>query len=125
MTKLTKKILLTVFFVLIFIALFAGMIFVNAASTVSSFSTDEQFEGLNSAKSFANKILSLIKMVAIAIALAMLLFIGIKYVSANPEDKAKVKEHAITYLIGAICIFSAVGILTAIESLSKGLSPKG
>jgi len=47
----------------------------------------------------------------------MLLVIGIKYITASPEGKADIKGTAIAYLIGAVCIFAAVGILNGIKDI--------
>ena len=54
--------------------------------------------------------------------LAMLLVIGIKYITASPEGKADIKGTAIAYLIGAVCIFAAVGILNGIKDIVEKLN---
>ena len=52
----------------------------------------------------------------------MLLVIGIKYITASPEGKADIKGTAIAYLIGAVCIFAAVGILNGIKDIVEKLN---
>lgn len=73
-----------------------------------------------------NAILGYIKFAGIAIALGMLIIIGIKYVSAADQaDKLKnIKNEAIVYAIGAFCIFGAVGLLEILEILSKNILNK-
>ena len=48
--------------------------------------------------------------------------IGIKYITASPEGKADIKGTAIAYLIGAVCIFAAVGILNGIKDIVEKLN---
>lgn len=70
----------------------------------------------------ANKIIGVIQFVGVAIALGMLIVIGIKYITAAPEGKAEIKGTAINYLFGAICIFAATAILSGIASLATSVS---
>ena len=61
-------------------------------------------------------ILGIIKWAGAAIAVGMLMFIGIKYVTASPDGKAEIKKTAIIYVLGAILIFSASAILGIIRT---------
>lgn len=61
-------------------------------------------------------ILAIITWAGAAIAVGMLMFIGIKYVTASPDGKAEIKKTAIIYVLGAILIFSASAILGIIRT---------
>ena len=61
-------------------------------------------------------ILAIITWAGAAIAVGMLMFIGIKYVTASPEGKAEIKKTAMYYVLGAILIFSASAILGIIQT---------
>lgn len=61
-------------------------------------------------------ILAIITWAGAAIAVGMLMFIGIKYVTASPEGKAEIKKTAMYYVLGAILIFSASAILGIIRT---------
>lgn len=61
-------------------------------------------------------ILAIITWAGAAIAVGMLMFIGIKYVTASPEGKAEIKKTATYYVLGAILIFSASAILGIIRT---------
>lgn len=61
-------------------------------------------------------ILGIIKWAGAAIAVGMLMFIGIKYVTASPDGKAEIKKTAIIYVLGAVLIFSASAILGIIQT---------
>lgn len=67
-------------------------------------------------------IIGFIQAIGVAVALGMLIVIGIRYVSADSSKKAEIKEQAITYVFGAFCIFAAVSILGIIQTLSKSVT---
>ena len=46
-----------------------------------------------------------------AIAVIMLVILGIKYIISSPEDKATIKDKAVIYVTGAIIIFAASGLV--------------
>ena len=52
----------------------------------------------------------------------MLIVLAIKYISAAPGDKADIKKHAVIYVVGAIVLFAATGILQIIKSFSTNIS---
>lgn len=114
MKKNITKIAIALFFVLLVVANFA------LANNVT-IPTIKQVQG-GKAESLVGQILGLLQFAAVAIALAMLLIIGIKYITASPEGKADIKGTAIAYLIGAVCIFSAVGILNGIKDIVEKLN---
>lgn len=76
----------------------------------------------NGGGSLIKDILGIIQFVGVAIALGMLIIIGIQYVTASAEMKGKIKDTAIGYLFGAICIFASVGILTGVANLVEVLN---
>ena len=54
--------------------------------------------------------------------ITMLIVLAIKYISAAPGDKADIKKHAVVYVVGAIVLFAATGILQIIKSFSSNIS---
>ncbi len=56
-------------------------------------------------------VLGLIRWIGYAIAIGMLIYIGIKYVMSAANEKADLKKGLINYLIGAIIIFAASTIV--------------
>lgn len=54
----------------------------------------------------------------------MLMFVGIKFVTASPEGKAEIKKTAVIYVVGAILLLAASGVLGIIQNLAKNVSAK-
>lgn len=69
---------------------------------------DDDVKGV---KNVINNLIGIFQVVGVFLAVAMLMFLGIKYMSAAPGEKAEVKKHLSTYVIGAVVLFSASGIL--------------
>ena len=85
----------------------------TSSSAASSFST------------VLNKILGVVQIIGVAVAVIMLIVLAIKYISAAPGDKAEIKKHAVVYVVGAVILFAASGILQLIRSFSTEAFPAG
>lgn len=77
-----------------------------------------------------NTILSALMWIGYAIAIGMLIYIGIKYVTSAADEKAELKKASINYVIGAIIIAAAVTICNwtvlffqSADSASEGSGP--
>lgn len=118
----TKKTLIKALIVLLSLSLFALPMLANADSDSSKLVTDlNPSQPTGSQNEFAKKLLGIIQFVGIAVALGMLIIIGIRYVAAPAEEKGKIKDTAIGYLFGAVCIFGATFLLKAIAGLIDSL----
>ena len=67
-------------------------------------------------------VIFVIQAIAFAAAVIMLIFVGIKFITASPEGKAEIKKIAIIYIVGAILLFAATGILEIIKGLAANVS---
>ena len=65
----------------------------------------------------ANTIIGVIQIVGVAIAVIMLIWLGVKYVSASPNEKADVKKGAMIYVVGAVMILAATGVLGIVKNI--------
>ena len=75
-----------------------------------------------SAENVAGKILGVVQIIGVAVAVIMLIVLAIKYISAAPNDKAEIKKHAVVYVVGAIVLFAASGILGLIRQFAEGVN---
>ena len=81
-------------------------------------STSVSISALNT---LGSTIIGVLQVVATIVAIAVLLFIGIKYLLAAPGEKANIKTVLVPYLIGAILIFATVPILEIFQSFAQQL----
>lgn len=65
------------------------------------------------------KIIGFIQYAAWAVAIGMIIYIGIKYMTAGAGKKADAKETLLPYLIGAICVGAATTIASFAMNFAK------
>ena len=59
---------------------------------------------------FVGNVLGFVQILGSAIAVIMIVVLGIKYMVGSVEEKAEYKKTMIPYAVGAICIFAASNI---------------
>ena len=114
--KKTVKILLTLV-VFALVASIAGSVFAVDPSQFTGSDTDIS----NTMGNLSNIILRVVQVIGTAVAVIMLIVLAIKYISAAPGDKAEIKKHAVVYVVGAVILFAATGILGLIQSFSSNI----
>lgn len=68
----------------------------------------------------AGQILTIVRIVGMAVAVIMLTILGIKYVAASPNEKADYKKGMTVYVVGAVLLFGASALLSAIQKFVEG-----
>lgn len=109
-SKVTK--IITALVMIATIALALNMVFASTISIPSASNVSDA--GFNATVS---NILGIVTYICYAVAVIMLLMLGIKYITASPEGKAEIKKTAIMYVIGAILVFAASAVLNIIRGL--------
>ena len=66
-------------------------------------------------------ILGIAQIVGVGVATIMLVVLAIKYMSSSPSDKAEIKKHAVVYVVGAILIYAASGVLAILQTFAEGM----
>lgn len=109
--KIYNKILLT------------GMMIILMLCTLSNFAlaTDKIEPNATATGSFTNLIeviIGIFQVVAVGIGSIMLIVLAIKYMTSAPSDKAKIKQHAVIYIVGACIAFAASGVVQIIKNFT-------
>ncbi len=66
--------------------------------------------------------LGVAQVIGMVVAMGMLIFVAIKYLTSSPNDRADVKKYAIPFVIGAVCIFAAIGIVQLISIIANEMA---
>lgn len=93
---------------------------VNAAE-ISDFEPKDT-EASTKIASGTGVVITVVQTIGIGIAIVMLIALAIKYISAAPNDKADIKKSAIVYIIGAILLFAASGILQIFKTAGEDIN---
>ena len=69
-----------------------------------------------------NSILFIAQVIGMGVATIMLIVLAIKYIAASPNDKAEIKKHLVVYVVGALILFTASGLLGIVRKYALGLN---
>ena len=70
----------------------------------------------------ANNVLGYVQFFGYALAIGMLLYIGIKYMMASANEKADLKKGSINYVIGAVLVAGATFIVSIFVSIGGSIT---
>ena len=101
------------------ITMFASQVVMayNTDTTVTSMfmnKTDESGAS-KAAGNIIGMIINIAQVIGTGVAIIILVVFAIKYISAAPEGKAEIKKNATLYIVGAIILFAASGILSIVR----------
>ena len=118
---------IAVLMLLMMVCVFSSMpVFAEAADLAGLIDTidsaGDSSTASQSAQNIVGAILNVCKVAAVGVALIMLVFIAMKYMSAAPGDKAEIKKSATIYVTGAVILFASAGILNIISEFSNNIS---
>lgn len=127
MTKKIAKMLIVALLAVVLVASLSQSVFAEMkfGSIDVGTVTDEAKDNSGAAKSVNNilgAILTVVQVVGTGVAVIMLVVLAIKYISAAPGDKADIKKHAVVYVVGAVVLFAASGILQIVKNFASNIS---
>lgn len=107
-----QKILSMILTITMIMGMFASVAFADVEDITPIVPSENGFTNI------VSKILGFIQYAAWAVAIGMIIWIGIKYMMSGAGNKAQVKETLLPYLVGAVC----VGAATTIASFAMNLA---
>jgi len=99
------------------IALFAGNVALAATNIGSSI--DKGAQPITGLQDTVTTVVGGIKWIAIVVAVVMVIYVGIKYLTAGAGTKADVKSNLLPMLVGAILVASAGVIVDAVFQMAS------
>ena len=95
----------------------------NEAQDAHQYDDSKDTTGTASAvNKWLGQALVVVQVVGVGVAVIMLIVLAIKYISAAPSDKAEIKKHAVVYVVGAVVLFAASGILGLIRKFAVDIN---
>lgn len=122
--KISKKLLVIIAVFSLIIIASIQLYSVNATASdmmakVQSYAGKSSDNGaVSSAQSIAGSVVSIARVVCVGVAIIMITVLAMKYMTAAPSDRADIKKHAIPYVVGAVIMFAASGILGIIQDFA-------
>lgn len=129
--KKNVKNLIRILVIMLVVLILVGML-TNVKSATNPNLDTNQFEN-NSQKTKVDKlfnntattIVTILRIVSVAIAMVALLTIAMKYMISSAGDRADIKKHAVAYIVGTVILFSATQIIAILIDVSSNFSSSG
>ena len=113
-----KKIVILALMVFLLMALITGVEATgNGKKVTELFQGSEAPEGSKAITDIIAAVLGIVRTAGAAVAIIILMTIAAKYIMASAGDRADIKKYAINYVIGAVVLLGATGILSVIKNL--------
>ena len=123
MTKKVMKMIAIMLIALMLVAACSQIVLATDSTSLTQFDGKNDKSGASSsAQNIIGALISIVQVIGVGVAIIMLIVLAIKYISAAPGDKEEIKKHAVVYVVGAIVLFAATGILQIIKSFSSNIS---
>ena len=128
--KIIKKIILVLIFTLISCIIFTSNTYatsnidtiISDAESFLGVGTDDAIDKVKLGKT-SNYIYNTLLVIAVAVAVIVGTYLGIKFMLESAEDKAKIKETMIPFIVGCFIIFGAFGIWKVVVGIGNYVSP--
>lgn len=88
------------------------------ADLTTQFNKEDKSGASDAASNIIGMIINIAQVIGMGVAIIMLVVLAIKYIAASPEGKAEIKKNATIYIVGAIILFAASGILGIIRAFA-------
>lgn len=130
-----KKVVLSVLLLMLVMAFFQTIIYAEGTTGGSSFDYKSKMKDMtsqsgkedvvNPVKDIAGTAIVVAQVIAVGVAIIMLIVLAMKYMMSAPGEKATIKKHAVVYIVGAVVMFAATGILELIRKFAGIISDEG
>ena len=118
----TVKVISTILMVILLVSMFSSVVMAsNPADQVKNFTSSNNTPGKAEIQGLAGNVISILTTVGIAVAIIILLILGIKYMMGSASEKAEYKKTMIPYLVGAVLVFAATWVASAIYGFATGI----
>ena len=136
MSKLAKKIILILIFCLISCIIFTSAVYADDPKEKETIKTvDDMFTAADeflekgtdnpinedALRKTSNYIYNTLLIIAVAIAVIVGTYLGIKFMMESAEDKAKIKEAMIPFIVGCFVVFGAFGIWKIVVTVGSAI----
>lgn len=120
----------------IFIIFLTFIVLINIPNAVKALSFSEIIQGGNdwlssssggsvisgySLKTLSDSIYNILLLIGIAAAFIVGMVLGIQFITGSVEQKAKIKDSLIVYIVGCVVIFGAFGIWELVVTVLKNI----
>jgi hypothetical protein len=112
----TVKKLLAFVLVLVYVSLISSFVLATPPTVQATYDNTS-----TKVADIGGRILGIVTTFGMVVAVIMLVWLAIKYISASPDGKASIKDSSVIYVVGAIILFAASGIVKLISAYGSDI----
>ena len=122
LSKKSIRIISVIALIVMMLMVFASPVMADGIS--GQISDNVNYDVINDTKAgnIAGTVLGAIKWIGVAIAIGMLMFLGIKYITSSPEGKADLKKQLGVYVLGFVLLVGATVIVGILETWAGSIA---
>jgi hypothetical protein len=98
---------------------------VDAPNPSSSYEQGDTSDAKKAAENIVGALIDIFQVVGVGVAIIMLVMLAIKYLSAAPNEKAEIKKSVSIYVLGAVLLFAASGVLEIVQQFAANVGKYG
>jgi len=83
----------------------------NPDESLSNYRREDTSGASAASQNIIGMIINIAQVIGTGVAIVMLIVLAIQYIAASPEGKAEIKKNSTIYIVGAVILFAASGIL--------------
>lgn len=121
--KLFKIIISILILLTLFMFISQTVSAIGVSDAMKDFKNHEIVKDKSEATKNVTKILSstinIVQVVGAGVAVVMLVVLGIRWISESPSGKAQIAKGARYYVLGAVFIFAAIGLLQLVKTFTQ------
>ena len=88
-------------------------------ATINDLDNGKTSNASTSASNIMKSLITIVRIVATGVAIIMIIFVAMKYMTSAPGERAEIKKHAVPFVVGAIVLFASSGILSIIQTFAS------
>lgn len=93
----------------------------SSIDTQTYVSAEDETGAASSAQRIVGTLIDVFQVVGVGVAIIMLVMLAIKYLSAAPNEKAEIKKSVSIYVLGAVLLFAAAGVLEIVQAFAQNV----
>lgn len=107
--KVNKKVIVSIISIICIIVIFSTFSYaLDTEKYADIYNGNGETDSINEVSGYA---LGLVQVIGMSVAVIGIIILGIKYMLSSPDEKATIKDKAVIYIIGAVIIFGASGLI--------------
>lgn len=111
-----KKKIITIIMIIMILISISNIVFGGFAEKLQN---DDEYSKTTAVVEKIEQVLGIVQIIGAGMAVIMITSIAIKYMVSSVNERAEIKKHLVVYVVGAIFLFGATGLLEIVKVFAE------